>query len=533
MAGNDGAGENDAGTGRYAAFISYSHKDEAAARWLHRRIENYRMPKRLAGSEGERGIIPARLTPIFRDRDEFPAAGDLSEKVRAALAASDNLIVLCSPHSAASPWVAREINAFRELHPGKPILAAIVEGEPAYCFPAALRTGGPGGREVEPLAADLRRGGDGRRLGLLKLVAGLGGVGLDSLVQRDAQRRLRRVMAVTLAAFLGMLAMGVLTIFALDARAEAERERAAAEGLVEFMMTDLRDRLEGVGRLDVLTAVNQRALDHYRRQDLDRLSPDALERRARILHAMGEDDEKRGLIDRALAQFREARRTTASLLAADPNNPARIFAHSQSEFWVGYVDYQRGNYAAARPAFEQYKILSDRLVKMDPNRAEWVKEAGYAEGNLCTIARAEPVDRSAALRACNAALGRMEQAAELGPEGTMDADLANRHAWLADAYLANGNAKAAEAHRRKQENLLAGLLKRDPKNADLRDMSITTQIALAGFEARAGNLLGARQRLVRAREQAEALVRMDGANQQWARRRADVEQKLSKLPVHQ
>ena len=123
---------------RYAAFMSYSHKDAAAARWLHRRLESYRIPRRLVGREGERGPVPARLTPIFRDREELPAAGDLSEKVRAALAASRALVVICSPDAAASQWVGREVRLFRELHPGRPIFAAILDGEPHQCFPTDL-----------------------------------------------------------------------------------------------------------------------------------------------------------------------------------------------------------------------------------------------------------------------------------------------------------------------------------------------------------------------------------------------------------
>ncbi len=212
-------------------------------------------------------------------------------------------------------------------------------------------------------------------------------MGLDELVQRDAQRRLKAVTAVTAGALAAMLAMGLLTIFALTARADALRQRAEAEGLVEFMLTDLRDKLKGVGRLDVMTAVNQRALAYYSDEDLRRLPPASLERRARVLHAMGEDDETLGNDEAALAKFREASRTTAALLAKAPNDPDRIFAHAQSEFWIGRADYTRERYEAARPAFRAYKRLADRLVAIAPDNPKYLSEAGYANGDLLARSR--------------------------------------------------------------------------------------------------------------------------------------------------
>ena len=467
------------GAGGYVAFISYSHKDSATGRWLHRKLEGYRLPRRLAGTQGEDGEVPGRLIPIIRDRDELPAAGDLSERVRAALAVSRNLIVLCSPNSAASPWVAKEIATFRELHPERPIFTAIVEGEPDQCFSPVLLEGG-----TEPLAADLRKEGDGRRLGLLKLVAGLAGVGLDSLGQRDAARRMRRVTYVTAAAVTAMLMMTLLTAFALNARSEAERQRSEAEGLVEFMLTDLRDRLKGVGRLDVLTAVNQRALGYYQKQDLSDLTEASLERRARILHVMGEDDMRRGEVDRALAQFREAARSTATLLAESPEDPERMMAHAQSEFWVGYVDFDRENYAAAKTAFERYKALADRLVGLDSRNPEWRKEAAYADGNLCSIALEPPADLTGALRSCAAALHNMEQAAAIIRDGSLDGDLANRHGWLADTYKAIGDWPKALAQRRAQERLLRKMLTARPNDAAVKERWILLQISMADFYAR-------------------------------------------------
>jgi hypothetical protein len=87
---------------RYWAFISYSHQDKAWGRWLHRALETYRIPQRLIGMPVAAGTIPARLTPVFRDRDELPTATDLDRTVAEALRQSWCLIVICSPASAQS-----------------------------------------------------------------------------------------------------------------------------------------------------------------------------------------------------------------------------------------------------------------------------------------------------------------------------------------------------------------------------------------------------------------------------------------------
>lgn len=493
-------------------------------RWLHRKLEGYRLPRRLVGTQGEDGEVPARLSPIFRDRDELPAAGDLSERVRAALALSKNLIVLCSPNSAASPWVAKEIATFRELHPGRPIFTAIVDGEPGQCFSPALLEGG-----AEPLAADLRSQGDGRRLGLLKLVAGLAGVGLDALVQRDAARRVRRVTYVTAAAVTAMLVMALLTAFALNARAEAEKQRQAAEGLVQFMLTELRDELKKVHRLDVLTSVNRRALDYYQRQDLDGLPAESLEQRARILQLMGEDDLDRHLPDRALEQFREAARTTERLLANSPGDPDRIFAHSQSAFWIGRVDFDRKNYTQAKVAFEQYKGLVEQLTRRNPTNPDWLKEAGYAYGNLCTIALKPPVNPPAALQNCSAALSRMQAAAAALGDRSLDGDLQNRHGWMADAWKARGEWGKARAERALQERILDRMLAAEPGNLAVQEQWILFQIAMADFYARDKNYSRGGEQLLQASAMLDRMIALDPENQSLIRRRRDLRRRLQTL----
>lgn len=461
---------------RFRAFISYSHRDAAIAGWLHRSLEGYRIPKHLIGSETLFGPVLARLTPIFRDREDLPAATDLSAAVKAALAVSDSLIVICSPAAAASPWVTREIETFHALHPDRPVLLAIADGEPADCFPPAIRA-----LAAEPLAADLRKSGDGRRLGLLKLVAGITGLPLDRLAQRDTQRRQRRVMAVTLAALAGLILMSVLLALAVLARSESERQRQQAEGLVEYMLTDLRDRLKGVGRLDVMTAVNERAMAYYGAQgDLESLPPESLERRARILHAMGEDDEKRGNTALALAKFTEASRTTAALLAASPGDPERIYGHAQSEYWVGEVAFHARDIATAKAHFKSYKRLADRLVQSDPNNPRWLKEEGFATGNLCTLALRRPVAVDDALDACSASLRWMAKATRHDPSDAESAEsMPNRHAWLADALQAAGRSREALGHRREQLRMAVAFSAATPDDAGLLELVARAQIGLA------------------------------------------------------
>lgn len=234
---------------RYKAFISYSWADRAWGEWAHRALETYRTPKALAGKIGALGPAPARLTPIFKDREEEAAGHGITASIEAAMAASDFMIVICSPTSARSKWVNHEIAWFKTHRDKTRVLALVVGGEPGAsfmpgreaeeCFPKALLYNiGPDlqptdEKEDVPLAADARKEGDGKRGAKLKLAAALLGLGLDDLVRRDERRRTirRRLVTTALAAF--SIWMTGNTWFAITQRNEARAQRALAEQQTE------------------------------------------------------------------------------------------------------------------------------------------------------------------------------------------------------------------------------------------------------------------------------------------------------------
>ena len=528
----DTAGDN----GRYWAFISYSHRDAAFGRRLHRKLETYALPRRLVGRATQQGVVPSKLTPIFRDREDLPAAHDLTTEVRAALRASRSLIVVCSPSAAASYWVGREIEVFRELHPDRPILAAIRDGEPKDCFHPALHVAGAEGTTTVPLAADFRRGRDGEHLGLLRLVAGMIGLGLDELIQRDNQRRNRRVTAVTAASLAGMIVMGVLTAFAVNARQDAERQRGEALGLVKFMSTDLRRELADAGREDFMSTVNSHVLEYFD-HEAGNPSVESLAARAQTIQAIGEDEEAHGNYGGAIKHFREAWQTTAAQLARSPNEPERIYDHAQSEYWLGQNDYDRNDVNGARHKFESYEHLSEKLVAISPHNPRYLRELAFAEGDLCTVylhlprnAREPKQDTPAALVSCSAALANMRDAKKLAPgSAVIEHDLANRESWLGSAYWARHDIGNALAHWQTQENILSAIRLRDPFNVIEINAWVSLQRNLARIDVASNHKDQALKRLTTALNLLEQTILIDPANKSWVTKREKIKTEISQI----
>jgi hypothetical protein len=384
---------------------------------------------------------------------------------------------------------------------GEPLASEWRGHEQLECFPHALRfrLGADGvltDEPAEPVAADLRPGRDGRRAVLLKVAAGMLGVGLDELIQRDAQRRHNQSLALIGVSLVGTVTMSALAFTALNERNEARAQRAQAEGLIDFMLGDLRNKLEPEGRLDVLDAVRARAMAYYASQG-GGLDAASLGRRARVVGLMGDLKQRRGDLTGALALYEQAAKSTGQLLARSPNDPQLIFDHAQILYSIGALAQKRGEMGQARTEFEAYRNLAQRLVQLDPSNGSWREESADASLDLGVVKlRTHRADEAAAN--FSEAMAFYQDRAARGPaDNALQLELAEGHGWLADVELARRRPAAALAHRLTERSIYQAMLARTPTDP-------TASYAMAVNRRKVGAILMAEGRAPAATEELRA-----------------------------
>lgn len=473
---------------RYRAFISYSHQDEAWARWLQRALESYRFPKDLVGQPARHGEVPRRFRPVFRDREDFSSATDLSAEVRRTLEDSDALIIICSPAAAASRWVNEEIRLFQSLGRGEDIHCVIVAGDPSPeagaddCFPPALRAD-----RTEPLAVDVRPWADGRLLAKLKLLAGMLGLRLDELRRRDLQRR-HRVWAISAGtALLVALVTSVLAVVAVQARIEAERERAEAERMASFL-ANLPAQVDQAGRLELMESLGSEAREWLERLEPGEYNDETLKVLATVQRSDGDVQSRRGDLEDALKMYEGSLESYQMLSRRHPRDTELLFELGNAEFYVGYTHFHRGDYEAADRHFIRYQDVARQLVQAEPENPRWVMEMAYVQANLAVLESSKTgADIDSVLSLLEEAEQHVEQAREMEPGNEQYVEDAYEiQAHLADALMRRCDLGAALEARIEAESLMASLARAHPGNFDHQTKWSHALIGLANVQAKVG-----------------------------------------------
>jgi DNA-binding beta-propeller fold protein YncE len=224
----------------YDAFISYSHRlDAVIAARLQAELQRFAKP-----------WYQIRALRVFRDQTSLAASPHLWTTIEQALDNSRWLILMASPESAQSHWVAKEIGWWREHRPASHILIAVTDGELVWDARAgdldwaastALSKEALGHAfQQEPRWVDVRwardqesslRSADPRfQDAVADLAATIRQLPKDSLIGEHIRQRRRTMRSVTaaLAALVILLAVAVTAAVI----AKGQRDRALREETV-------------------------------------------------------------------------------------------------------------------------------------------------------------------------------------------------------------------------------------------------------------------------------------------------------------
>ncbi len=269
---------------------------------------------------------------------------------------------------------------------------------------------------------------------------------------RDAPKRRWRRAAGAAALLVAVLAGVKYTLdlraersLAVAAQAEAERRRGQAEDLIQFMLGDLRERLESVGRLDALDGVAAKALDYFASVEPGQLTDADLFRRTRALTQIGEVRIAQGDLAAARQQLSAAHASASDLVARQPQNGDWLMGLGALEFWLGNVDWLQGDLAAAEERFRAYLAVADRLAAIDGTKPEWRMEQAYAHSNLGTVQNARGnVDAALEHFRLTVEVERELVVAD-AKEPRWQKELASGLSWLGEALFGRGELEESRA----------------------------------------------------------------------------------------
>jgi tetratricopeptide (TPR) repeat protein len=205
----------------------------------------------------------------------------------------------------------------------------------------------------------------------------------------EAERRTRKaLMQSRIFLILAIFALGVAVFYAfksawseraaVHAAQRATKARDEAEKLIEFMMFDLRDKLEPIGRLSLLNDVNKRVEAYYDSFAGEEKSPDVLRRQGVMFNNHGDVLHAEGNLGAALTSYRDGLAITQKLAGQNPKNTLWQGDLAVSYNKIGDVLDAQGDLVGALKSFRDSLAIRQKLASQEPGNAGWQRDLAFS-----------------------------------------------------------------------------------------------------------------------------------------------------------
>lgn len=340
---------------------------------------------------------------------------------------------------------------------------------------------------------------------------------ITASTKRANMLRWTRRLTVTLLCALTLTSI-IMSVRSIEAEKLALQKRLAAEDLLGFMVGDFADKMRGIGRMDLLDGISNKALEYFsdfsNTEDDAHLSFDARFQHGQTLEAMGEVAYSRNKIDEARSALLAAQEKMLPLLSVQPKNLALLKTLGANAFWLGQLQYDVSDWAASRPFFEQYLAYSQSMYALAPEDKDALMELSYAHNTLGSVSMKQQEFAKAQQDFEESLKLKLLALAKAPEDSQLIADVANARSWLASAALANGYLLDALAiHDDIQTNLTAAKSKKnDPYSLETLALSYQQSALLFNYQTYYEK---ARTTAEKANVLMENLLKIDPNNETW------------------
>jgi tetratricopeptide (TPR) repeat protein len=383
-------------------------------------------------------------------------------------------------------------------------------------------------RDAGELASELRRFLTGQLVSAHHYTSG----------QRLGRFARRHRAAVTIAA-LAAIGFGAGGTFAVrrilherdgadQARQLADTRRVAAEHLIDKMLSDVKSRLQQIGRLDVLASLGGEIRDYY--ATLARtpggMPADDLDRMALAVDLVGLAERDSGKLDQAFTTWSDARATLAGAVGerrdATTMAKRRMIAHL--DFELGTIHQQRGKLDAAVAAYRQAKQELAALHDEAPGDRGVLLGVAEVRDRLGDLLRNEGKLDDALVEYAAAKTFRERAATSPGsrPLDELIA-LSASHLKLGSVLQVRGDSAKALDELRAALRLRATLRDGQRDDVELQHKLLDVQLPLADLLRQVGDPKAAIEIYGAALPAIGALTRRDPDNTAWRRLRGNLE----------
>jgi eukaryotic-like serine/threonine-protein kinase len=298
-------------------------------------------------------------------------------------------------------------------------------------------------------------------------------------------------------------------------RVRAEDRQREGEQLINFMLGDLADRLQPVGRLDVLESTISQVDQFYAKMPADQMTPESRHSQAKALYQFADIRASQGRLAESVTNYDRAIEQYTKLLAAYPTNLNWQFELTRTWNDLGISYARQADYTNALEALDQSLNLREHLIQLQPTNTWWLGAYGVTAMNLGQTCRhldrldqageylhkAETVFRQWMTADPSSSLAKSRLATTLG----------------ALAHLESERGQLDEADKAYAENLQlarAGLIA-DPKSGDrLSDVMLALDF-VGETQTLKSNYVAAVANLAESVNLGEQLTARDPANGEW------------------